>query len=111
MLLAIGLAPHHTLGRLTRINPAPFSTFIPPGVVPIMLHTCCAFPVAHLYNAGVFSKPFVSFPENSLETLAKCTTLSVILNTLIVIRSLPNCNQVFLEPLLVNKKKKIGSYF
>ena len=78
MLLAIGLAPHHTLGRLTRINPAPFSTFFPPGVVLIMLHTCCAFPVAHLYNAGVFSKPFVSFPENSLETSAKCATLSVI---------------------------------
>ena len=63
---------------LTLINTAPFCSLIPPGVVLIMLHTCCAFHGAHLYNAGVISRPFICFPANFLVTSAKYATFSFI---------------------------------
>ena len=67
---------------LTLINTAPFGTLIPPGVVPIMLHTCCASQVAHLYDAGVFRSPNKGFPANFLETSEKLETSRAILGHL-----------------------------
>ena len=67
---------------LTLINTAPFGTLIPPGVVPIMLHTCCASQVAHLYDAGVFRSPNKGFPANFLETSEKLATWRAILGHL-----------------------------
>ena len=37
---------------VTRINTAPFSTLITPGVVPIRLHTMLCFLVAYHYDDG-----------------------------------------------------------
>ena len=52
---------------ITLISTTPFGTLIPLGVVPNTLHTCCAFKVAHLYNAGVFRSTNKGIPANFLE--------------------------------------------
>ena len=63
-------------------NTAPFGNLITPGVVSIRLHTCCAFQAAHLYDARVISRPYVTFPANFLETSEKRTTSRAILGHL-----------------------------
>ena len=69
-----------TLGHfLTLINTAPFSNLITLGVVPIKLHTCCAFGVAHHNEARGIRRPSVSFPAKFLVTLRKRATLRAIL--------------------------------
>ena len=65
-------------------NTAPFGTLITPGVVSIRLHTCCAFQVAHLYDAGVISRPYVTFPAKFLEMSEKRLTLRAILGHLLL---------------------------
>ena len=59
---------------LTLINTAPFGTLITPGDVPIKMHTCCTFDVAHLYEAVRIRRPFVCFPTKFLETSRKRAT-------------------------------------
>ena len=68
--------------QLTLINTAPFGILITPGVVPIKLHTCCAFDVAQHNEAGGIRRPFVSFPNKCLVTSRKRETLRAILGHL-----------------------------
>ena len=81
-----------TIATLTRIQPAPFGTLIPPGVVPISLHACCTFCQLSCQFAGDVGK-MCNFVRN--------------LNPLLVITSLPDCNQVFSGPFFGNLFKKI----
>ena len=67
---------------LTLINTAPVGTLITPGVVPIKLHTCCAFDAAHFYEAVGIRRPFVSFPAKFSVLLRKQATLRAILGHL-----------------------------